>query len=155
TRAEDFDRQTAIVAPYGFVHLMNALVPDFSVAIFPEVMPIVMDVEARLLSIGVDHVWMIGRRALPESPVEVLGDGPWFAVANGAAVAVFVNVTARLDDGADKAIMHQFHVTDQSYIGAVLGAVLHNATIFFRRSDNLLAFVNAVGHRFFDIDVFA
>ena len=46
---------------------------------------------------------MVGRRSLPQGPIQIVGHRSRFAVANGATIAVFVNVAARFDDLAEEA----------------------------------------------------
>src|SRR5215831_13036318 len=60
-RAVDSHRQTAVVPPDGFIHLMDSLVPDFTIAVFPKVMPIVMHIQTGLLTIRIDHKRMFRR----------------------------------------------------------------------------------------------
>ena len=76
-------------------------------------------------------------------------------MADGAAVAVFINVAARFDDRADEPIVDELHVAAQRRARAALGAVLHHAAVLFSRGHKLPSFINAVRERFLDIDVFA
>ena len=134
---------------------MHALVADLAVAVFPEVVPVVMDVEPGLLAVHVDHVLVVGRRPLPQGPVQIFGHRSRFAVADRAAIAVLVNVAARFDDLADEAVVDQLHVANERRVGAALGAVLDDAVVLFGGGHKLPAFINVVRHRLLDIDILA
>ena len=66
-------------------------------------------------------------------------------MTDGTAIAIFVNITPRLDDLPNKAIVEQLHVTNESRIGTALCTVLDNAPVFFCRGHELAALVNTVG----------
>ena len=51
--------------PARRIHLVHALVANLAIAVFPEIVPVVVNIEARFFPIRVDHVFMIGRWALP------------------------------------------------------------------------------------------
>src|SRR3954463_16167613 len=106
--------------PDSDVHLMNALIANFAVAIVPEVVPIVMHIEPRLFAVDVDEELVIRRWPLPQLPVDVRWHRPRFTVTDRATVAVFVDVATRFDDFADEAVVDQFHIARQRGIGPVL-----------------------------------
>ena len=143
------------MAPHGDVHFVHALVANLAVAVLPEIMPVVMDVQPWLFPIGVDHEFVIARRSLPQIPVEILRDRARFTVADRAAIAVLVNVAARLDDLADEAVVNQLHVANERRVRATLRAVLHDFAVLFRGGHELPAFENVVGKRLFDVHVLA
>src|ERR1051325_5054871 len=58
------DRQPAIVPPARDVHLVNALVADLTVSVLPEIVPIIMNVEAGLFAVGIDQKRMLDRGSL-------------------------------------------------------------------------------------------
>jgi hypothetical protein len=61
----NFCGQSAIVTPTSDVHLVHPLVADFAVAVFPEIMPVVVDIEAGFFAVSVEHEFVIGGRSLP------------------------------------------------------------------------------------------
>src|ERR1051325_2027761 len=123
---------------------MHALIADLAVAVLPEIVPVVVNVEPGLLAVHVDHELPFAGRPLPEGPVEIRRHRAGLSVADGATVAVLVNITARLDDLADEAVVHQFHVAAVGRARSVLRAVLYDAAILLRRRHELPPLVNAV-----------
>src|SRR5215213_4643086 len=101
------------MSPDRDVHLMYALVTDLAVAVFPEPVPIVMDVQPRLLAIDVDHEFVVARRTLPQFPVQICRDRTRFSMTDRVSVSIFVDVTARFHDLADESAVNQLHVANE------------------------------------------
>ena len=134
---------------------MHALIADFAIAVFPEPMPVVVDMQARLFAIHIDSEFEITRRALPQPPVETLGDRSGFAVADGFSISILVNIAPAHANFSNEAIVNQFHITDERGVRAALRSVLHNAAIFLRCRHDLTTFKNVVRKWLLDINVLA
>src|ERR1051325_2365697 len=76
-------------------------------------------------------------------------------MADGAAVAILVNVTPGLDDFADETVVDEFHVANQRGVRTILCSMLDDAPILLCRSNHLSPFVDAVRHRLLDIHILA
>ena len=70
-------------------------------------------------------------------------------------VAPLVAEAAGKVDVANQPVTHLLHAFDNGLAGAAVGAVLHDAVIFFHRAQQLLAFPDVVAHGLFAVNVLA
>ena len=140
-------------APARGIELVNALVADVAVAVFPHPVPVIGHKDAFLRIGGLDHERFFLGRALPEVPPERAGGLAGHAFADVAAP--LVAHAAGHVDVADEAVLEQLDALLEPRIAAKLGAVLDDAVVFFRGLDHLEAFIDVVGHWFLDVHVLA
>ena len=131
--------------PAGFVHLVDALVPDVAVAEIPEPVPVVMN------QVGMKR--LLGRRAEPDVESELRGRIVSGFDADAAARLVAESPRnlqlaelARLDRGGGQCPLVG---------GTALRAVLDDSVVLPRGLDGDAAFVHVVAARFFDVHVLA
>ncbi len=129
--------------PAAYVHFVGAVVEGFAGAVAAEPMPVIwMDIVDVLVARG---------RALPEIPVEILGDGRGLSGAHGKAG---VGVPGLGHIGlADVAVVDLLDHFDGVVGGALLVADLDALFVFFLGGNEELAFAGVLAGGLFDVDM--
>src|SRR6185369_1962706 len=125
---------------------MDALVAQIAVAGGPNPMPIIVEAFA--------HQRVFGCRAAPEVVI-YFGRNRLGAGHFADAGAALVTKTAGAKDFANLSLANPFDAFEDAAAGTALRSGLDDAIIFAGGDDELAAFPDFVGHRLFDVNVFA
>lgn len=131
--------------PAGDVYLVDALVPEVTVSVVPNPVPVVVEFLA-------EQVGLWGWAA-PQVEVNAFGDGLRSTnFFDGAAR--FVTGSAAVFEFPEGAPFQPFEGGFESARGAALGPALDDAVVFEGGGGELASFPDGVGDWLFDVDVF-
>src|SRR5215471_13773523 len=124
---------------------MNALIADVAVASVPNPVPVVVE--------AITREWLHRRGARPQVVIDTGWDRFFRSPTN--RVAPLVAQPSSQIDLSNQSLVDLLDSLDHSFARTALCTVLHDAVVFSRSFDKLLALPPIVRARLLDVDVFA